>query len=106
MPDEIDRINETAEDRATGRDFTATAYAESQLPERVREILASAALKAARRQLEAHQVALRTGVGVLGRLTHAPGRVGASFELTRDVPAGRIAWKADAKTGFEGVWPS
>ena len=104
MPDEIDRLNETAEDRGADFDFGAGAFASRQLPPPVAEILQSAAAKIGLRQAEAHALALRSGKGVLGRLTQAPGRVGATFEVTDAVEVGVIAWAPSPGLGFGG-WP-
>lgn len=104
MPDEIDRINETAEDRAAGKEFSAAAFASSTLPPEVVEALQSATAKIARRQSEAHLLALRSGKGVEARMVHHRGRVTASFEVTSEVPIGQIRWVADPVIGFGG-WP-
>lgn len=105
MPDEIDRINETVEDRAGGRDFGTAAFVETQVPAGVRELLGSTTAKVAAQQAAAHQLALRTGCGVLAKITRPrPFRLSASFELTHQVERGKIEWAPDPISGFPG-WP-
>lgn len=109
MPDEIDRLNETAEDRATGRDFTAAARSSSGLPDVVLEHLTSDLGEVAKAQAAAHQLALRSGMGVLAAMSARPEgdqtTVHVSFEVTPAVPRGEIRWKPNHGLRFQG-WPA